>query len=128
MRWRPLTLCRCDRNIADCHSFVQLPTLSPQASISSLSTLRRAPVCSMGTATRDQELRRLVAFDPCNDRHGPLDYNAKTPYVLPRSPVTAFGRAPREQTSKLTTPGPNLVGSLCERPCLSQLERAAWVE
>jgi hypothetical protein len=77
---------------------------------SPLSTERRAPRCVMPSSTRQQEQRRLCAFDACSDRHGPADYDKRSSVALPRSPVVMIGNAPRESKSDATlSPGPTLV-------------------
>jgi hypothetical protein len=77
---------------------------------SALSTERRAPRCVMPSSTRQQEQRRMFAFDACSDRHGPADYDLRSSGLLPRSPVVLIGQASRDAGSSATlSPGPNLV-------------------
>jgi hypothetical protein len=72
-----------------------------------VSNLRRAPVCHIPTATREQEMRRLVAPDPSVDRHGPADYVVEIPE---HKPAAVFGSTKRETGPRLSDgPGPAIL-------------------
>jgi hypothetical protein len=90
-----------------------------------VSNLRRAPVCHIPTATREQEMRRLVAPDPTVDRHGPADYTTEIPE---HKPAAIFGTTKRATGPRLSDgPGPAVLVKLLAIVLCALVERFTHV-